>query len=120
MRKKTSKKQEATPVQEIVEQAVEQIKEAAQQAAAEPKKRKMVEFKFLASIMEFATEKAQLLAFHTEAGEEVKFWLSKSLSHFVADGDEPEKMICRLPAWLYYKTGLNNYFPVERWSQAAI
>ena len=80
----------------------------------------MVEFKVLTSIMEFATEKAQLLAFHTEAGEEVKFWLSKSLSHFIADGDEPEKMICRIPAWLYYKTGLNNYFPVERWSQAAI
>lgn len=119
MAKKTSKKS-AAPIKEVVEQAVEQIKEAAAAAEAQPKKRKMVEFKCLASIMEFATEKAQLLAFHTEAGEEVKFWLSKSLSHFVADGDEPEKMICRIPAWLYYKAGLNNYFPVERWSQAAL
>ena len=97
MKKKTSKKSEA-PIKEVVEQAVEQIKEAAAAAEATPKQRKMVEFKVLASILEFATEKAQLLAFHTEAGEEVKFWLSKSLTHFVADGDEPEKMICRLPA----------------------
>lgn len=119
MKKKTSKKSEA-PIKEVVEQAVEQIKEAAAAAEAKPKQRKMVEFKVLASILEYATEKAQLLAFHTEAGEEVKFWLSKSLTHFVADGDEPEKMICRLPAWLYYKAGLNNFFPVERWSQVAI
>lgn len=124
MAKRTSKKS-AAPIKEVVEQAVEQIKEAAAAAEAQPPKksknvRKMVEFRCLASIMEFATEKAQLLAFHTEAGEEVKFWLSKSLSHFVADGDEPEKMICRIPAWLYYKAGLNNYFPVERWSQAAL
>lgn len=136
MRKKTSKQQEVALVSEMVEQAVSQLKEAAQKTAAEPKSstkslctsekstraknRKMVEFKVLASIMEFATEKAQLLSFHTEAGVEVKFWLSKSLSHFVADGDEPEKMICRVPAWLYYKAGLNNYFPITRWSQAAI
>ena len=136
MRKKTSKQQEVAIVSEVVEQAVSQLKEAAQQAAAEPKSstkslctsekstraknRKMVEFKVFASIMEFATEKAQLLSFHTEAGVEVKFWLSKSLSHFVAEGDEPEKMICRVPAWLYYKAGLNNYFPITRWSQAAI
>ena len=144
MRKKTSKQQEVALVSDVVEQAVShiscqraqrqarlampsaaeigrsQLKETTQQAAAEPKKRKMVEFKVLASIMEFATEKAQLLSFHTEAEVEVKFWLSKSLSHFVADGDEPEKMICRVPAWLYYKAGLNNYFPITRWSQAAI
>ena len=120
MRKKTSKQQEVALVSEVVEQAVSQLQEAAQQAAAEPKKRKMVEFKVLASIMEFATEKAQLLSFHTEAEVEVKFWLSKSLTHFVADGDAPEKMICRIPAWLYYKAGLDNFFPVERWSQAAI
>lgn len=145
MAKKTSKKQEVTLVQDVVEQAVAQIAEAKQNAEAEPKKRKMVEFKVLASIMEFATEKAQLLSFHTEAGVEVKFWLSKSLSHFVADGDEPDcsckssamssslehcqgaaehgrsqKMICRVPAWLYYKAGLNNYFPITRWSQAVI
>lgn len=120
MRKKTSKQQEVAIVSEVVEQAVSQLKEAAQKTAAEPKKRKMVEFKVLASIMEFATEKAQLLSFHTEAGVEVKFWLSKSLSHFVADGDEPEKMICRVPAWLYYKAGLNNYFPITRWTHAAI
>ena len=120
MKKKSTKKQDAVLVQEVAEQAVAQIKEAVQQAAAEPKKRKMVEFKVLASIMEFATEKAQILSFLTEAGVEVKFWLSKSLSHFVADGDEPEKMICRVPAWLYYKAGLNNYFPITRWSQAVI
>ena len=120
MAKKTSKKQEVTLVQDVVEQVVEQIADAKQNAEAEPKKRKMVEFKVLASIMVFATEKAQLLSFHTEAGVEVKFWLSKSLSHFVADGDEPEKMICRVPAWLYYKAGLNNYFPITLWSQAAI
>ena len=119
MKKKTSKKSEA-PLKEVVEQAVEQIREAAAAAEEQPKRRKVVEFHILASIMEFATEKAQLLSFHTEAGVEVKFWLSKSLSHFVADGDEPEKMICRVPAWLYYKAGLNNYFPITRWSQAAI
>ena len=99
---------------------MEQIRDAAAAAEEQRKRRKVVELHILASIMEFATEKAQLLAFHTEAGEEVKFWLSKSLTHFVADGDEPEKMICRLPAWLYYKAGLNNFFPVERWSQVAI
>lgn len=123
MKKKTSKKSEATAVKEVLEQAVEQLKENAAVATAQPetkKVRKMVEIKILASIMEFATEKAQLLAFHTEAGEEVKFWISKSLSHFVSDGDEPEMMICRIPAWLYYKTGLNNYFPVERWTQATV
>ena len=51
MKKKTSKKSEA-PIKEVVEQAVEQIKEAAAAAEAKPKQRKMVEFKVLASIME--------------------------------------------------------------------
>lgn len=58
MKKKTSKKSEA-PIKEVVEQAVEQIKEAAAAAEAKPKQRKMVEFKVLASILEFATEKAR-------------------------------------------------------------
>ena len=119
MKKKNSDKQEA-PIKEVVEQAVENIQQATAAAEEQPKQRKMVEFSFLTSIMEFATDKAQLLAFHTEAGEEVKFWISKSLSHFVANADEPEKMICRIPAWLYFKTGLNKHFPVERWSLAAL
>ena len=117
MKKNNSDKQEAH-IQAVVAQAVENIQQAA--AEEQPKQRKMVEFSVLTSIMEFATDKAQLLAFHTEAGEEVKFWISKSLSHFVANADEPEKMICRIPAWLYFKTGLNKHFPVERWSLAAL
>ena len=44
-----------TLVQDVVEQVVEQIAEAKQNAEAEPKKRKMVEFKVLASIMELPT-----------------------------------------------------------------
>ena len=120
MKKKSARKSEAQPIAQVVEQAVEQIANAAEQAPQQPQKRKMVEFHVLASILEFATEKAQFLAFHTDKGEEVKFWLSKQLSHFVADADEPEKMICRIPAWLYYKAGLNNYFPVERWSSVAL
>lgn len=80
----------------------------------------MVEIHILASIMEFATEKAQLLLFHTDAGDEVKLWLSKSLANFFADGDNPEQIICQLPAWLYFKAGLNKFFPVKRWSQVAV
>lgn len=128
MKKKTSKKSEPQAVKEVVEQAVAQIaqtREAAQpteQAAAQeaPKKRRCVEFKCLTDTLEHATEKAQLLAFFNDKGEEVKFWLSKALSHFVADGDEPGMTICQLPAWLYYKTGLDKYFPITRWFYAAV
>lgn len=128
MKKKTSKKSEPQAVKEVVEQAVAQItvtREAAQptaEAAAPeaPKKRRCVEFKCLTDTLEHATEKAQLLAFFNDKGEEVKFWLSKALSHFVADGDEPGMTICQLPAWLYYKTGLDKYFPITRWFYAAV
>lgn len=129
MKKKTSKKSEPQAVKEVVEQAVAQIaetREAAQptaqtEAAPEaPKKRRCVEFKCLTDTLEHATEKAQLLAFFNDKGEEVKFWLSKALSHFVADGDEPGMTICQLPAWLYYKTGLDKYFPITRWFYAAV
>lgn len=139
---KKTKSTSAKSVKEIIEPVVEQLAEqresdpitvfppehdnspmveAAPAAAAAPKKaRKLVEFKILTSIMEFATEKAQLLAFHTEQDEEVKFWLSKSLLHAIADGDEPDKTICRIPAWLYYKSGLDKFFPVTRWTSQAI
>lgn len=128
MKKKTSKKSEPQAVKEVVEQAVAQIAEtreaaqpAAEAAAPEaPKKRRCVEFKCLTDTLEHATEKAQLLAFFNDKGEEVKFWLSKALSHFVADGDEPGMTICQLPAWLYYKTGLDKYFPITRWFHAAV
>lgn len=128
MKKKTSKKSEPQAVKEVVEQAVAQIAEtreaaqpAAEAAAPEaPKKRRCVEFKCLTDTLEHATEKAQLLAFFNDKGEEVKFWLSKALSHFVADGDEPGMTICQLPAWLYYKTGLDKYFPITRWFYAAV
>ncbi len=128
MKKKTSKKSEPQAVKEVVEKAVAQIAEtreaaqpAAEAAAPEaPKKRRCVEFKCLTDTLEHATEKAQLLAFFNDKGEEVKFWLSKALSHFVADGDEPGMTICQLPAWLYYKTGLDKYFPITRWFYAAV
>lgn len=128
MKKKTSKKSEPQAVKEVVEQAVAQIaetREAAQPTAEAtapeaPKKRRCVEFKCLTDTLEHATEKAQLLAFFNDKGEEVKFWLSKALSHFVADGDEPGMTICQLPAWLYYKTGLDKYFPITRWFYAAV
>lgn len=129
MKKKTSKKSEPQAVKEVVEQAVAQIAETreatqqtAQAAAAPeaPKKRRCVEFKCLTDTLEHATEKAQLLAFFNDKGEEVKFWISKALSHFVADGDEPGMTICQLPAWLYYKTGLDKYFPITRWFYAAV
>lgn len=128
MKKKTSKKSEPQAVKEVVEQAVAQIAEtreaaqpAAEAAAPEaPKKRRCVEFKCLTDTLEHATEKAQLLAFFNDKGEEVKFWISKALSHFVADGDEPGMTICQLPAWLYYKTGLDKYFPITRWFYAAV
>lgn len=128
MKKKTSKKSEPQAIKEVVEQAVAQIAEtreaaqpAAETAAPEaPKKRRCVEFKCLTDTLEHATEKAQLLAFFNDKGEEVKFWLSKALSHFVADGDEPGMTICQLPAWLYYKTGLDKYFPITRWFYAAV
>lgn len=128
MKKKTSKKSEPQAVKEVVEQAVAQIAEtreaaqpAAEAAAPEaPKKRRCVEFRCLTDTLEHATEKAQLLAFFNDKGEEVKFWLSKALSHFVADGDEPGMTICQLPAWLYYKTGLDKYFPITRWFYAAV
>ena len=51
MKKKTSEKSEA-PLKEVVEQAVEQIREAAAAAEEQPKRRKVVEFHILASIME--------------------------------------------------------------------
>lgn len=121
MKKKATKKSEPVAVAEVVEQAVANIAAQAEPSVAEqPRKRKMVEFKCLSAIFEFATEKAQLLLLHTDDGQEVKFWLSKQLLHAIADGDEPGMMICRLPAWLYYKTGLNNYFPVARWSSEAV
>ncbi len=120
MKKQTSKKSEVKVLKEVVEQCVEQIVANAETAQEAPKKRKMVEFNCNSSNMTFATEKAQLLIVHNAACEEVKIWLSKALSHFVADGDEPGIMTCRIPAWLYYKTGLNNYFPVTRWSQATV
>ena len=126
MKKKTSKKSEPQAVKEVVEQAVAQIaetREATQTTAAAPetpKKRRCVEFKCLTDTLEHATEKAQLLAFFNDKGEEVKFWISKALSHFVADGDEPGMTICQLPAWLYYKTGLDKYFPITRWFYAAV
>ena len=128
MKKKTSKKSEPQAVKKVVEQAVAQIAEtreaaqpAAEAAAPEaPKKRRCVEFKCLTDTLEHTTEKAQLIAFFNDKGEEVKFWISKALSNFVADGDEPGMTICQLPAWLYYKTGLDKYFTITRWFYAAV
>lgn len=119
MKKQASKT--AEPIKGLVEQAVEQIKDSAEAAQNEQtKRRRMVEFHILKSVLEFATEKAQLIAFTSPEGEDKKFWISKSQSSFSDDSNDPERMLLRIPAWLYYKSGLNNYFSVEKWSSVKI
>lgn len=120
-KKATSKKQQPVHISEAVEEAITQFPpQTAEEVAAEPKKTKMVEFRCLNHFFEFATEKAQLLKLRNDKGEEVKFWLSKTHLHVIDDADEPGQSICRIPAWLYFKAGLKDYFPIERWSQVAL
>lgn len=120
-KKSTSKKQNPVHVSEVVEEAITQFPpQPAEEVAAEPKKTKMVEFRCLNRFFEFATEKAQLLKLRNEQGDEVKFWLSKTHLHVIDDADEPGQSICRIPAWLYFKAGLKDYFPILRWSQVAL
>ncbi len=130
-KKSTSKKQNPVHVSEVVEEAITQFPpQTAEEVAAEPKsstkslgsakKTKMVEFRCLNRFFEFATEKAQLLKLRNEQGDEVKFWLSKTHLHVIDDADEPGQSICRIPAWLYFKAGLKDYFPILRWSQVAL
>ena len=120
-KKATSKKQQPVHISEAIEESIAQFPpQPVEEAAAEPKKMKMVEFRCLNHFFEVATEKAQLLKLHNDKGEEVKFWLSKTLLHVVDDADEPGQSICRVPAWLYFKAGLKDYFPIERWMQVAL
>lgn len=111
--------QQPQPVGEIAQQVVEEAKaQAAEQKAEQPKK-KIVDIEVNATDMEAATDKAQLLVAHDEQGNRFKFWLPKSQINIVADADKPGKMVCRLAAWLYYRTGLNAVYPAVRWSSVA-
>ncbi len=116
------KNQQPVHISEAIEEAITQFppQPIEEVAADKPKGQKMVEFRCLNRFFEFATEKAQLLKLHNDQGEEVKFWLSKSQLHVVDDADEPGQSICRIPAWLYFKAGLKDYFPILRWSQVAL
>ena len=120
-KKATSKKQQPVHISEAIEETIAQLPaQPTEEAAAEPKKTKMVEFRCLNRFFEFATEKAQLLRLRNDKDEEVKIWLSKTHLHVIDDADEPGQSICRIPAWLYFKAGLKDYFPILRWSQVAL
>ena len=101
---------------------VEQMQQApaAEQAKAQAKYRKMVEFTVLLTAMEYATEKAQLIKLPQENGEAIKIWVSKSQAQFKPDGSNPGQMICKLPAWIFFKAGLDKHFKINRWANKAI
>ena len=101
---------------------VEQMQQApaAEQAKAQAKYRKMVEFTVLLSQMAKATEKAQLIKLTQENGEAIKIWVAKSLAQFWSDDKNPGQMICKLPAWIFYTSGLAQHFKINRWSCKAI
>lgn len=107
------------PVGEIAQQAVQEAKGHAAEPKPEQAKKKIVDIAVNATDMEAATDKAQLLVAHDEQGRRFKFWLPKSQINILPDADEPGKMICRLAAWLYYRTGMNNVYPAVRWSSVA-
>lgn len=107
------------PVGEIAKQVVAEAKAQAVEQKPEQQKMKIVDIEVNATDMEAATDKAQLLVAHDANGNRFKFWLPKSQINILPDADEPEKMICRLAAWLYYRTGLNAVYPAVRWSSVA-
>lgn len=111
-------KAQPQPVGEVVKAIVAEAKAAAEQPA-ETAQKKIVDVRLNATDMEAATERAQLIVTHDDKGNRYKFWLPKSQINILPDGDEPGKMVCRLAAWLYYRTGMNAVYPALRWSSVA-
>lgn len=123
MKKSSSKSVKS--VKEVIEPVIadlEQKQQATAAATEQPKAKtiKMVAIFIANHFFTAVTEKAQLLTLPAADNTETKVWLAKSLISLIDDADHPERTLCRMPAWLYFRKELNKFFPNAEWSTETI